>query len=212
MTSHIVVRRAALLIGAALLGAYFLVASFSQMPLNPVKVKYYDRVNHVTQPYLAQNWMLFAPNPLADDRGILARAKCQDGSVTGFYDVTHAYVKQTQADRFFPSRIDRLVTGTITQLDNGDPILQRLRDSEKEKKKPEIPLLPFEKTSREQAEIFMSRYSLTQMPSACGGTPAAMQVRVYVHEFPPWSKRKDHTAKGTTNYLDLSWKEADALK
>ncbi|MET9662425.1 DUF5819 family protein [Streptomyces sp. NPDC006510] len=212
MTQHIMVRRAALIFGAALLGAYFLLASFSQTPLTPVKVKYYDQVNAAMQPYLAQNWMLFAPNPISEDRGILARARCADGTVTEFYDVTRPYVKEVQNDRFFPSRVNRLVSGTITQLDNGDPLLQRLRDTKKEKKKKQLPLLPYEKTSQDQAERFMSRYSLAQMPGVCDGHPVAVQVRAYLHELPPWSKRKDASAKGTIKYQDLSWREADDTK
>ncbi|WP_406467467.1 DUF5819 family protein [Streptomyces sp. NBC_01594] len=53
-------------------------------------------------PYFAQNWMLFAPDPLADDRGILARAKCADGRVTEYYDVTSPYIHAAQDSRFFP--------------------------------------------------------------------------------------------------------------
>lgn len=210
MTHHLVVRRAALIFGAALLGAYFLFASFSQMPLTPMKLKYYSQVNEVMQPYLAQNWLLFAPNPLSDDRGILSRARCADGTMTDFYDVTSPYVQQVQEDRFFPSRINRLVSGTVTQLDSSDPVLQRLRDTEKEEKKKQLPLLPYEKTSREQAERFLTRYALTQMPGACAGRPAAVQVRVYVRELPPWSQRNSESAKVTTKYQDLSWREVDA--
>ncbi|MBZ6093402.1 hypothetical protein KVH02_34625 [Streptomyces olivaceus] len=211
MTDHVLVRRAALIFGAALLGAYFLLASISQMPLNPIKLKFYDPVNAITQPYLAQNWMLFAPNPLSDDRGILARAKCSDGRVTDFYNVTRPYVEREQGDRFFPSRTNRLVSGTISQLDTGDPILERLRSSEKEKKKPVMPLLPQEKTSRSDAENFLARFSLKQLSGVCTGGPAEVQVRVYVHELPPWSERKIPSATGKTNVQDLEWKEAETL-
>ncbi|MGW5848265.1 DUF5819 family protein [Streptomyces sp. NPDC055254] len=213
MTSHIKARRAALLVGAALLGAYLSVAAFSQMPLNPVKLRYYDRVNSVMQPYLAQNWMLFAPDPLSDERGILARARCSDGHVTDFYNVTRPYVEREQNDRFFASRTNRLVSGTISQLNNSDPILDRMRKSEEERKQPVIPLAPYEKTTREQAEKFLSRFSLRQLADVCSGNPvAAVQVRAYVHTLPPWSKRKDPSAVGEATVQDLSWQEAGALK
>ncbi|MFD3515943.1 DUF5819 family protein [Streptomyces sp. NPDC058657] len=213
MTSHIKTRRAALIVGAALLGAYFSVAAFSQMPLNPVKLRYYDRINTVMQPYLSQNWMLFAPDPLSDERGILARVRCNDGHVTDFYNVTRPYVEREQNDRFFPSRTNRLVSGTISQLDNSDPILDRMRKSEEEKKKPVIPLAPYEKTTRERAEKFLSRFSLEQLTDVCSGKPvAAVQVRAYVHTLPPWSKRNDPSAVGKAAVQDLPWKKAGALK
>jgi hypothetical protein len=212
VTEHVVLRRAAFVAGAALLGAYLAVAALTQAPLNPVKLRYYDAVNAVTEPYLSQNWMLFAPDPLSDDRGILARAKCGNGRVTGFYDVTRPYVARVQHDRFFPSRISRLVSGTVTQMDTPDPVLARLRNKEVEKKKRPVPLLPYEKSSRNQAETFLARYSLSQLPNVCGGSPSAVQVRIYIHELPSWSQRKDSSAKGKTLFEDLKWRNAEAVR
>jgi len=212
VTEHVILRRAVLVSGAALLGAYLATAALTQAPLNPVKLRYYDEINSVTEPYLSQNWMLFAPDPLSDDRGIVARAKCGDGRVTGFYDVTRPYVARVQHDRFFPSRMDRLVSGTITQMATPDPVLARLRNKEVEKKKRPVPLLPDEKTSRNNAEIFLARYSLSQLPKVCDGSaPSAVQVRMYVHELPSWSQRKDSSAKGTTSFEDLKWRNAEAV-
>ncbi|AOR33759.1 hypothetical protein BFF78_24255 [Streptomyces fodineus] len=212
MTERVVVRRAVLVSGAALLGAYLATAALTQAPLNPVKLRYYNEIHSVTEPYLSQNWMLFAPDPLSDDRGILARAKCGNGRLTGFYDVTRPYVDRVQRDRFFPSRINRLVSGTITQMDTPDPVLERLRDKEVEKKKRPVPLLPDEKASRNKAEIFLARYSLSQLPKVCdGAAPSAVQVRMYVHELPSWSQRKDSSAKGRTSFEDLKWRNTEAV-
>ncbi|MFF9376989.1 DUF5819 family protein [Streptomyces griseoluteus] len=212
MTEHVLLRRAVLFSGAALLGAYLVLAGMTQAPLNPVKLHYYDEINTVTEPYLSQNWMLFAPEPLTDDRGILARVKCESGRVTDFYDVTRTYVAQAQHDRFFPSRLNRIVSGTLTQLDTPDPFLDRLRKKEAEEKKRPVPLLPAEKTSRNEAETFLARYSLSQLPDVCDGPPAAVQVRAYVRELPSWSQRKDASAKGTTRYQDLKWRSAEAVR
>ncbi|MCT9010573.1 DUF5819 family protein [Streptomyces rhizosphaerihabitans] len=209
MTEHVVLRRAVLIAGAALLGAYLSIAALTQTPLNPVKLRYYDEMNALTEPYLSQNWMLFAPDPLSDDRGILARAKCANGRATGFYDVSRPYVARVQHDRFFPSRINRLVSGTITQMDSPDPVLARLRNKEMEKKKRPVPLLPYEKTSRKEAETFLARYSLSQLSNVCDGSPSAVQVRMYVHELPSWSRRKDSSARGTTRFEDLKWRNAE---
>ncbi|MEU8589122.1 DUF5819 family protein [Streptomyces sp. NPDC048664] len=212
MTEHVVLRRAVLVTGAALLGAYLAVAALTQAPLNPVKLRYYDKVNSVTEPYLSQNWMLFAPDPLSDDRGVLARARCGNGQVTGFYDVTRPYVARVQHDRFFPSRISRLVSGTITQLDTPDPVLARLRSNEVEKKKRQVPLLPYERNARNQAETFLARYSMSQLQNTCDGSPSAVQVRIYVHALPSWSQRRNPFAKGTTRFEDLRWRNAEAVR
>lgn len=66
-------RRAALLVGGALLGAHMTMAALSQAPLSPVKLVYGNRVAGYLDPYFSQNWQLFAPTPVSDDHGVLAR-------------------------------------------------------------------------------------------------------------------------------------------
>ncbi|MFD3804887.1 DUF5819 family protein [Streptomyces sp. NPDC058619] len=207
-------RRAALLIGAALLGLHFAAAAFSQMPLTPMKIRYYNKVATYLEPYSAQNWMLFAPDPLSENRGILARAQCRDGSVTSFYDVTAKYIAAAQSSRFFPSRMSRLVTGNMQQLSGSDAVLARLRESERTKNKAELPLMPHEKTSQQEALRFVSRYSLTQLPAnTCGdgAPPEQVQVRMYIQRLPPWSERHDPAAEGQVDAYDMEWMKAGDL-
>ncbi len=205
-------RRAALLVGAALLGVYFALAAFTQAPLSPAKIRYGDQAESALSPYFSQDWLLFAPEPLADDRGILARVSCSDGTRTPFYDVTNPYIERTQNDRFFPSRMSRLVSGGLQAMENSDPFLNRLRRQEAERDKPVLPPLPFEERSRESAVRFLARYSLTQMPGVCEGHPEKVQVRLYVHEFRPWSKRNDPKAEEPVHVEDLAWLTAGELR
>ncbi|UKY47835.1 DUF5819 family protein [Streptomyces inhibens] len=201
----------ALLVGAALLGLHFVVAAFSQMPLTPVKLRYLSYVNAYLEPYQSQNWMLFAPDPLSDNRGILARGKCANGKTTEFYDVTAKYIKAAQESRFFPSRMSRLVTGNVMQLNGGDPVLDKLREAERAKRKPLTPLTAFEKTNRKEAVKFLSRYSLTQIPKLCNGKPDKVQIRSYVQELPAWSKRHDPKAERKVEIQDMEWMKAGSL-
>ncbi|MFI2263980.1 DUF5819 family protein [Streptomyces tubercidicus] len=195
----------ALLVGAALLGLHFWVASFSQMPLTPVKLRFMSFVNNYLEPYQAQNWKLFAPNPLSENRGILARGRCANGKVTSFYDVTRRYIDAAQSSRFFPSRMSRLVTGNVLQLSGGDPVLDELREQQKALHKRPLPATPLEKKTRKETVAFLSNYSVTQMPSVCGGRPEKVQVRAYVEKMPPWSKRNDPKAKSKTEIQDMDW-------
>jgi hypothetical protein len=218
-------QRAALLAGAALLGAHFFIAAFSQAPLSPAKIKMHGVISGYLQPYFTQNWSLFAPNPLQNDEGIIARAKCADGAVTDYYDVTGPLIKETQGDRFFPSRTVRLVSNGIQQLNESDDLLLRLRqkqeskDSEEPKakdakRKPDIPLTSYEKRLRKDAEWYLSRFALTQMPGVCpdGRGPTAIQPRMYVKKLPPWSQRNNSKAKSTLDLYDLPWKKAVDLQ
>jgi len=205
------VRRVALLVGAALLGAHFLITALSQAPLSPAKLRYHSGVNAYLEPYFTQNWLLFAPAPLADDRGVLARAKCRDDATTQFYDVTAPHIKAVQGSRFFPSRTSRLVTNSLQQIYNTDEVMERFREKAKNDKKPLPPLMPHERDSRADSIRFLSRYSLGQLPHACAGKPQAIQVRMYVHELPPWSKRGNPKAEGKIEVEDFPWRRADDL-
>jgi hypothetical protein len=212
VTQHVAVRRAVLLVGADLLGFHFFVASFSQAPLSPAKLRYYDAITNYLHPYFTQNWMLFAPDPLTDDRGILARARCANGSVTPYYDVTTPTIKSTQESRFFPPRTARLISSTLQQLTQSDPVLNRIRETEKDKKSPVLPLLPIERTSRDEAARFLARFSMTRMPQVCEGRPESIQVRVYYHEMPPWSQRHKPVTSGKVSATDLEWLKAEDLR
>ncbi|MEV7419708.1 DUF5819 family protein [Streptomyces sp. NPDC089919] len=210
-------RRAVLLVGAALLGLHFAIAAFSQMPITPLKLRYFPRAAAYLEPYFAQNWMLFAPDPLSDDRGVLARARCADRTETPYYDVTSRYIQSAQSSRFFPSRMSRLVTGNVQQLTGGDPVLSRLREAEKAKKKKPLPLMPQEKTSQEEARRFLARYALTQLPTgACPSGVDGVRLRMYVHTPPPWSKRNDRSAEAAAaaaiETFDFDWTNAGDLR
>jgi hypothetical protein len=195
----------ALIFGAALLGAHFAIAAMSQAPYNPVKLRLYDETSSYLDPYFAQNWLLFAPEPLADDRGILARARCENGSVSNYYDVTTPHIRAVQEDRFFPSRISRLVTSNLQLVNDQDPILDRLRSNEKKDRKPVVPLTSYEKKTRNEAVQFLSRYALSQIPHACGGDIRSLQVRMYVHELPDWSDRNSPKSEAKVAVQDFRW-------
>ncbi|WP_405409036.1 DUF5819 family protein [Streptomyces decoyicus] len=203
----------ALLLGAALLGTHFLMAALSQAPLSPAKVKYYHVVDSYLAPYFAQNWKLFAPDPLSDDRGILARAKCADGTTTEYFDVTTPYIKEVHSTRFFPSRMSRVVTGAIQRLTEMDEAARRVREkAERDESKTPLPVLPEEKTSQEESVTFLARYSLDQMPQACNGNARKIQIRMHIHELPQWSQRNNAEAEGKVTVKDFSWQEASKLR
>ncbi|MFG1666252.1 DUF5819 family protein [Streptomyces sp. Y7] len=215
---HRRIQRAALLAGAALLGAHFSIAAFSQAPLSPAKIQLHAVISGYLEPYFTQNWSLFAPEPVKDNQGIVARAKCADGSVTDFYDVTAPLIKETQSDRFFPSRTVRLVSNGIQQLNDSDDLLLRLRQNDSEtkdgKRDRPIPLTPYEKRQHEEAEWSLSRFALTQVNNVCAGgaRPTAVQARMYVEKLPPWSQRNNSAAKSKLDLYDLPWKKAVELQ
>ncbi|MDQ0942380.1 DUF5819 family protein [Streptomyces sp. V1I1] len=205
-------RRAALLIGGALLGAHMTMAALSQAPLSPAKLVYGDRVAEYLDPYFSQNWQLFAPTPVSDDRGILARAACADGSVSEYFDVSARGLEKAQSSRLFPSREVRIVSAGLQNVTSSEEILRRLREKQTNDKKPMLPPLPYEKVTEAEAVKSLSRYAYDQMPTACNGKAVKLQVRMYVHELPPWSKRNDSSAEGKVLVKDFAWTPTKDLR
>ncbi|MFE9797491.1 DUF5819 family protein [Streptomyces goshikiensis] len=205
-------RRAALLIGGALLGVHMIIAALSQAPLSPAKLVYGDAVTEYLDPYFSQNWMLFAPQPMSDSRGIVARVTCRNGSVSEFYDVSAAALEKVQGSRFFPSRDVRLVSSNIQNLTSTEEVLRRVRQKQTNDKKPALPPIPYEKATEAESVKYLSRYAYDHMPSACEGQPVKVQVRMYVHELPPWSKRRDPDAEGRVLTKDFDWLDTKDLR
>ncbi|MFI7138690.1 DUF5819 family protein [Streptomyces massasporeus] len=205
-------RRAALVVGGALLGAHMTMAALSQAPLSPAKLVYGDRVAEYLDPYFSQNWQLFAPTPISDDRGILARATCADGSVSPYYDVSARGVEKARSSRFFPSREVRIVDAHLQNITSSEELLRRLRQQQTNDKKPMLPPLPYEKATEAEAVKGLSRYAYDQLPTACNGKAVKVQVRMYVHELPPWSKRNDPAAEGKVLVKDFAWQKTRDLR
>ncbi|MER5890229.1 DUF5819 family protein [Streptomyces sp. NPDC001941] len=187
-------------------------AALSQAPLSPAKLVYGDAVAEYLDPYFSQNWQLFAPTPVSDDRGVLARATCADGSVTEYYDVSARGIEKARSSRFFPSRESRIVSAHLQNLTSTEDILRRLRQQQTNDKKPPLPPLPNERATEEEAVKGLSRYAYDQMPTACGGRAAKVQVLMYVHELAPWSKRHDPSFEGQVLVKDFAWKNTQDLR
>lgn len=187
-------------------------AALSQAPLSPAKLVYGDWVAEYLDPYFSQNWQLFAPTPVSDDRGILARATCADGSVSQYYDVSARGVEKAQSSRFFPSREVRVVSAHLQNITSSEEILRRVRQKQTNDKKPVLPPLPYEKATEAEAVKGLSRYAYDQMPAACNGKAVKVQVRMYVHELPPWSKRRDSSAEGKVLVKDFAWQKTRDLR
>lgn len=205
-------RRVALAVGGALLGVQMALATFSQTPLNPLKLEHGQAVNDYLDPYFAQNWMLFAPNPVSDNRGILGRAVCSDGKKSDYFDVTARGIEKAQASRFFPSRETRIISNGLQNVTHQEEFLNRLRKKQTNDKKPALPELPYEKATEEQAIKSLSRYAFDQMPTACSGGAQKIQIRMYVEELPPWSKRHNQSAESKVLVKDFKWIDVKDLR
>jgi Family of unknown function (DUF5819) len=113
-----------------LLAVHFGMTFVYNQPINPVKLRAGDLVSAWMHPYFAQNWNLFAPKPINENRGMLVRARVRgpDGRwhVTEFFDMTTPANRQAQTRRWWPSRRVRLVSGALQMLAYQDPLSEQL--------------------------------------------------------------------------------------
>ncbi|WP_156727315.1 DUF5819 family protein [Streptomyces apocyni] len=191
-------------------------------PFNPVREKYDEQIHSYMSPYFGQDWHLFAPEPVAEDSGILVRAQKvrADGSLvtTKWADVTTPHISKLQQQRFWPSRVQRLPTGVRQQLDSWrDPQLEELRaknllpdprpDSPESKKHKKLnpPLTPAEHDARATALRYAQALASAEATQLWGNDIRSIQVRVVSNEFPRFSERYTRDSKGKISYYDLDW-------
>ncbi|MFK0259610.1 DUF5819 family protein [Streptomyces sp. NPDC090445] len=218
-------RRALLAAGTAIplaLAFHFGMTALFEMPFNPVKEKYGQEIDSYMLPYFAQDWHLFAPDPIDRDKGVLVRAKKiqPDGSTatTEWVDVTTPTLEKLYGERLWPSREFRVAAGLPQLLESWrDPELEKLRSkkkgsdaSSKEAKgvvdmKEDPPLTQHEKDSRDQAIRLAQSFASSQAAMLWGSDIEYVQVRIVSNEFPRFSRRYTREAKGEVSYYDLEW-------
>lgn len=177
-----------------------LLAIVNSSPLNPATARVRPYVVELLAPHFTQTWTLFAPDPIADERGVVARAQCSDGTVTEFQDVTSPFVQSAQSSRWFSPRSGRMISNGIQALLTVDPLLAQLRSS------PEAPVSPNEQRIRDRGKQVLERVSATMLAKNCAPYEVtSVQVRLVVHEFPRWSQRDQWQDVGKVTYHELDW-------
>ena len=215
---------------AAVLAMHFLVTALFVGPLNPIKLRWGDEITGYMTPYFEQNWGLFAPNPISEERGMLVRARVagDDGVVrtTNFADITNPAVAAVHDNRLFPSRRARLVGSGIQMLSWEDPVIQRYREKlrqGREGSEPEggagptpaepsptgtttvePPMTPGEQRYRQRTERFIQALASAESVRRWGPGVVEVQVRLVRHRFPGFSERRSQKT-GLVTYEDMAW-------
>ncbi|WP_010205521.1 DUF5819 family protein [Salinibacterium sp. PAMC 21357] len=195
---------------SAFLGSALVMAG----PTTPLTFPALGVVASVMQPHFIQNWSLFAPDPISEERGIAARYRCESGDVTEYVDVTTRVIQEVQRDRFFPSRESRIISNGILERFAEDPMLRALRDSTDHtvlNSPAAIEIIVAEESGRDAAELMLARYAIAISDEgtcdAANGMPAvgAVQLRYVFHAFPGWSQRHDLRSQGDVTFTDSGW-------
>jgi hypothetical protein len=181
-----------------------LVATFGAMamvlagPLTPIKFDVGGAAS-LLNPYFSQNWQLFAPDPVSDERGVIVRLRC-GGEATGWKDITSRAIARTQSSRFFPPRESRIVSNAVLQRFAQDDLTERLSAKHQAELAPPDPRIQL------QAEEVLARYAALTV--GCGHDdqqPTAVQLRYVTKPLPPWSQRGTAPPDAQPSSIDSRW-------
>lgn len=193
-------------------------------PINPISLDLNSQVNRYMLPVFQQNWRLFAPNPVSEERGLLVRARLKqvNGNIieTEFYDFTSPIVEEIHSTRLFPPRRTRLVASIFQFLGFRDPIADRLRSRIDELRVEELtdsntdigerefeplPVTVGEEIAYSIAVELMRSVASEAAKNQWGDGVVEIQVRIVVNEFPPFSDRYSKERVGQLVVQDMEW-------
>jgi hypothetical protein len=184
--------------GLTLVTAFGAMAMVLAGPLTPIKFDVGGAAS-LLNPYFSQNWQLFAPDPVSDERGVIARFRC-GGEATSWKDITSRAIVRTQASRFFPPRESRIVSNAVLQRFAQDDLTERLSERHKAELAPADPRVQL------QAEEVLARYAALTV--GCGHAdqqPTAVQLRYVTKPLPPWSQRGTAPSDAQPSSIDSRW-------
>lgn len=188
-------------------GVYLLNTLLYLAPPNPVKAQWYRLIVGLQHPLFEQNWHLFAPNPIRSNFVLTVRCRTAAG-VSPWQDATMPLLARLHRDRHSPAaRLLRVQQNAIRNFLFGDPSEWRMlacrrdrasaacgRESEADHR------------IRDAGAYLLGRVASAACDRIVGrGRATAVQAGILIHQPPPWSRRHEPDAAGTTHMVPLPW-------
>lgn len=193
---------------------HFLLTTLYLMPLNPIKIYLRPLLDATIGTYFAQNWSLFAPNPVSDDLSVLVHplteAQVQslsDGRLPtqGWYNISDPLWQKFQGNRFSAyDRMARTQTSSVRRVLNGGIELMPIHTAcEKGDEDACADYQERLKTAREGASNLLVKVASAFTKDLHGANSGYeyIAIRVRVTKGVPWSER--HTGEPTSEDLEI---------
>ncbi|PTX60797.1 hypothetical protein C8P63_108107 [Melghirimyces profundicolus] len=172
---------------AGILMVHFFLTFLYLTPNNPVKNRHWDSLHAYMDPLFAQNWKLFAPNPVSQHREVWAKARIRDpvtGEIreTGWKNVTRPMVRERQNHRISSEgRVLRFLISGSRDFKSEDP------------------------EEKEKGSWMLQRATSTYLGEVLPGeTIQQIKFRVVTDTFPRFDER--HKADGSTlHFAESDW-------
>ena len=187
---------------------YFVLAFLYLAPPNPVKLAHLHTINALINPLFSQNWHLFAPNPIRRNYVLTTRCELRRAGVTKWHDLTQPMVVQLQRNRNSPAiRLLRLQQNAIRATLGARPEEWRPLICSRD---PQHPICrgqdPTSRLGRDLGLTILRKIAQESCTEeAADDHVQAVQIRIIVHDPPPWSERYAPASAGSVKAVVLPW-------
>jgi hypothetical protein len=188
-------------------GLYLLNTVLYLTPLNPVKAQWYRLVVGLQHPLFEQNWHLFAPNPVRSNFVLTVRCRTSTG-VSAWHDITMPLLARLHRDRHSPvGRLLRVQQNAIRNFLFGSPSEWRMQACRRDPDSDTCRRVSDgDRRAREAGAYLLGRTAAAACDRLVGpGRAIAIQAGILIHHPPPWSRRHEPDAGGTTRAVRLPW-------
>ncbi|GAA5347144.1 hypothetical protein CLV97_11615 [Planifilum fimeticola] len=169
-----------------LLGIHFLMTILYLAPDNLLKRRFSEPLQRYMDPLFAQNWQLFAPNPISQHRSLVIKAKYRDpgtGEIreTPWKDITRPQVRDVWENRLFNGdRALRFQTSAIKMYQSEDP------------------------DRKAQGLQMLRRIALHSLNDELRDVEQ-VKVRIVINRFPRYPEREKPDQMGTLYFDETDW-------
>ena len=193
---------------ATVLSAAYVANTFLYLsPPNPLTLQLRPAILKIEHPFFAQNWHLFAPNPIR--MNLVLAVRCRAGErISPWRDPFAPLLARHHMSRItsmgktirIPGNAMHLVLGWSS--DEWRPLLCR-RNRRYPVCRGEDPTAG---RQRELGQFLVQRIASLSCDETVSSDQAShVQARILIHEPPPWSQRLLPADAGTTKYIELPW-------
>jgi hypothetical protein len=158
-------------------------------PENPLRSRVWDTLYGYMDPLFAQNWRLFAPNPVSQHQNLLAKARVKDRETgvireTKWMDITRPIIQNIQTNRLASEgRVTRYMTSAIRSY---------VYDKGEEKKVGKWMLQRAVSTALEQR-------------LSSGKEIEEINIRIVSNTFPRFEQRSKPDNEGIVQFRETGW-------